>query len=133
MLFTVKVVSEAEYDSQMQLLRDAGNEGQLGPEYNTNSNLPGNGAEHHRQRSPGSEMSTATAPAPAPSSTPTFGTPSVERKGNVFVKWITTTDHKTIGYLYLISSFIFFMVGGVMALIIRAQLFEPGLKIVADR
>ncbi len=73
-------------------------------------------------------MSTATAPAP--SSTQAFGTPSVERKGNVFVKWITTTDHKTIGYLYLISSFIFFMIGGVMALIMRAQLFEPGLKIV---
>ena len=65
-------------------------------------------------------MSTATA----------FGTPRVERKGNVFVKWITTTDHKTIGYLYLISSFIFFLIGGVMALIIRAQLFEPGLKLV---
>jgi cytochrome c oxidase subunit 2 len=43
MLFTVKVVSQDEYDHQMQLLRDAGNEGQLGPEYNTNSNLPGNG------------------------------------------------------------------------------------------
>lgn len=44
MLFTVKVVSEAEYEQQMQALRDAGNEGQLGPEYNTNSNLPGNGS-----------------------------------------------------------------------------------------
>jgi cytochrome c oxidase subunit 1 len=65
-------------------------------------------------------MSTATA----------FGVPRVERKGNVFVKWVTTTDHKTIGYLYLISSFIFFLLGGVMALIIRAQLFEPGLKLV---
>lgn len=43
MLFTVKVVSQAEYEQQMQALRDAGNEGQLGPEYNTNSNLPGNG------------------------------------------------------------------------------------------
>ncbi len=73
-------------------------------------------------------MSTATAPAP--SSTQAFGTPSVERKGNIFVKWVTTTDHKTIGYLYLISSFVFFMIGGIMALIMRAQLFEPGLKIV---
>ncbi|MEO8261881.1 MAG: cytochrome c oxidase subunit I [Pseudolysinimonas sp.] len=73
-------------------------------------------------------MSTATAPAP--STNRSFGTPAVERKGNVFVKWVTTTDHKTIGYLYLISSFIFFLVGGVMALIIRAQLFEPGLKLV---
>jgi cytochrome c oxidase subunit 1 len=72
----------------------------------------------------------STATAPAPSTSRTFGTPTVERKGNVFVKWITTTDHKTIGYLYLISSFLFFLIGGVMALVIRAQLFEPGLKLV---
>ena len=56
-------------------------------------------------------MSTATA-----TPTSTVGTPSVERKGNVFVKWITTTDHKTIGYLYLITSFIYFLIGGVLAL-----------------
>jgi cytochrome c oxidase subunit 1 len=68
-------------------------------------------------------MSTATATRP-------FGTAKVERKGNVFVKWITTTDHKTIGYLYLITSFLFFCLGGVMALVIRAQLFAPGLSIV---
>jgi len=52
------------------------------------------------------------------------------RRGNVVVKWITSTDHKTIGYMYLITSFIYFCVGGVMALIIRAQLFAPGLNIV---
>jgi cytochrome c oxidase subunit 1 len=71
-------------------------------------------------------MTTATAPQQA------FGTPSVARKGNVVVKWITTTDHKTIGYLYLISSFIFFCLGGVMALIIRAQLWEPGSTLVGS-
>jgi cytochrome c oxidase subunit 1 len=53
-----------------------------------------------------------------------------ERKGNLVVQWITTTDHKTIGYLYLITSFIYFCLGGVMALVMRAQLFEPGLAIV---
>ncbi|MFX7506973.1 hypothetical protein ABTJ37_21910, partial [Acinetobacter baumannii] len=42
----------------------------------------------------------------------------VEQKGNLVVKWITSTDHKTIGYMYLISSVLFFMLGGVMALII---------------
>lgn len=62
--------------------------------------------------------------------TATLGAPRVERKGNVVVKWLTTTDHKTIGYLYLITSFLFFCLGGVMALIIRAQLWEPGLTIV---
>ncbi|GHF09994.1 cytochrome c oxidase subunit I [Pseudolysinimonas yzui] len=71
-------------------------------------------------------MTTATAPQQA------FGTPRVERKGNIVVKWITTTDHKTIGYLYLISSFIFFCIGGVMALVIRAQLWEPGNTLVAS-
>jgi cytochrome c oxidase subunit 1 len=50
--------------------------------------------------------------------------------GNVVVKWITTTDHKTIGYLYLISSFIYFCIGGVLALVMRAELFTPGLDIV---
>ena len=46
------------------------------------------------------------------------------------IKWITSTDHKTIGYLYLITSFVFFCIGGVMALLIRAELFEPGIQIV---
>src|SRR3978361_19442 len=55
-------------------------------------------------------------------------TPS--RKGNVVINWITTTDHKTIGYLYLITSFLYFCLGGVMALVIRAQLFEPGEALV---
>jgi len=54
----------------------------------------------------------------------------VERKGNVLVKWITTTDHKVIGYLYLITSFIYFLIGGVMALLIRGQLAAPGLSVI---
>ncbi|WP_308492769.1 aa3-type cytochrome oxidase subunit I [Microbacterium terrisoli] len=54
----------------------------------------------------------------------------VEQKGNILVRWITSTDHKTIGYLYLITSVMFFMLGGVMALIIRAELFEPGMQIM---
>ncbi|MFE9607708.1 cytochrome ubiquinol oxidase subunit I, partial [Streptomyces sp. NPDC006012] len=43
----------------------------------------------------------------------------VRRKqpGNVVVKWLTTTDHKTIGTLYLTTSFAFFLIGGVMALL----------------
>ncbi|MEV7528891.1 aa3-type cytochrome oxidase subunit I [Agrococcus sediminis] len=66
---------------------------------------------------------TATATRPAISR-------SAERKGNTLVKWITSTDHKTIGYLYLGTSFVFFLIAGVMALLIRAQLFAPGLEIV---
>jgi cytochrome c oxidase subunit 1 len=59
-----------------------------------------------------------------------FGRPTTVRKGNILVNYITSTDHKTIGYLYLITSFLYFCLGGVMALVIRAQLFEPGLAIV---
>ncbi len=74
-------------------------------------------------------MSTATAST----SGIDFGESRVGAKGNIIVKWITTTDHKTIGYLYLITSFIYFLLGGVMALIIRAQLFEPGMQLVQTK
>src|SRR5680860_167399 len=75
-------------------------------------------------------MSTTTAPAPR-RTTPL--SPSAQQKGNILVKWITSTDHKVIGYMYMITSFVYFCIGGVMALIMRAQLFEPGLQIVATK
>jgi cytochrome c oxidase subunit 1 len=46
------------------------------------------------------------------------------------VDWLTTTDHKKIGHLYLITSFAFFLIGGLMALVMRAELARPGLQIV---
>jgi cytochrome c oxidase subunit 1 len=52
------------------------------------------------------------------------------RSGSIVVKWITSTDHKTIGYMYLITSFVWFIIGGIMALLIRAELFEPGIQVV---
>jgi cytochrome c oxidase subunit 1 len=55
------------------------------------------------------------------------------KKGNVIVSWLTSTDHKVIGYMYLISSFVWFLIGGLMALLIRAQLFAPGLEIIATK
>ena len=54
-------------------------------------------------------------------------------KGRILVDWLTTTDHKKIGYLYLITSFIYFLIGGVMALVIRAQLAAPGLTVVQTK
>jgi len=53
-----------------------------------------------------------------------------ESYGRVVIRWVTSTDHKTIGYMYIISSFMFFLIGGVMALLIRAELFAPGLQVV---
>ena len=46
------------------------------------------------------------------------------------MRWITTTNHKDIGTLYLSFSLLMFMVGGLMALVIRAELFQPGLQVV---
>ncbi len=65
----------------------------------------------------------------------TSGAPSAPKKtkGQVIVDWITTTDHKKIGYLYLITTFIWFLIGGLMALVIRAQLALPGLEIVQTK
>ncbi|HET7671125.1 MAG TPA: cbb3-type cytochrome c oxidase subunit I, partial [Burkholderiales bacterium] len=44
------------------------------------------------------------------------------------MRWVTTTNHKDIGTLYLWFSFIMFLVGGIMALAIRLELFSPGLQ-----
>lgn len=52
------------------------------------------------------------------------------RPGRLAVDWLTTTDHKKIGHLYLITSFAFFLIGGLMALVMRAELARPGLQIV---
>jgi len=59
-------------------------------------------------------------------------TPARRKKGNAVVRWITSTDHKTIGYMYLIASFMFFAIGGLMALVIRAELFVPGIQVVSS-
>lgn len=45
-------------------------------------------------------------------------------------RWLYTTNHKDIGSMYLWFSFIMFLTGGVMALVIRAELFQPGLSFV---
>ena len=46
------------------------------------------------------------------------------------MRWITTTNHKDIGTLYLWFAFTMLLVGGAMAMVIRAELFQPGLQIV---
>jgi cytochrome c oxidase subunit I len=46
------------------------------------------------------------------------------------LRWLTTTNHKDIGTMYLVFSLIMFFVGGSMALVIRAELFQPGLQFV---
>ncbi len=43
------------------------------------------------------------------------------------LRWLTTTNHKDIGTMYLTFALIMFFVGGLMILVVRAELFQPGL------
>jgi len=49
-------------------------------------------------------------------------------QGSRLYDYLTTTDHKKIGILYTISSFIFLAIGGLLALGVRAELAQPGLQ-----
>jgi cytochrome c oxidase subunit 1 len=72
----------------------------------------------------------------------TFATRPVERsapkppaptsKGKLALKILTTTDHKVIGYLYLGTSFFWFLIGGLLALAIRAELAQPGMQFMSS-
>ena len=48
--------------------------------------------------------------------------------GQIVWKWMITTDHKVIGNLYFVTSMVFFLFGGVLALAMRAELAWPGLQ-----
>ena len=63
----------------------------------------------------------ATSKRPAPTS-----------KGRLAVRLLTSTDHKTIGYLYLATSFAWFLIGGILALLIRAELTRPGMQFLSS-
>ena len=47
-----------------------------------------------------------------------------------WLRWLTTTDHKKIGILYLFATFLFFILGGVEALIMRLQLSQPNNTLI---
>src|SRR5439155_482222 len=44
--------------------------------------------------------------------------------------WVTTTDHKRIGERYIVTAFLFFVLGGIEALVLRAQLARPEIALV---
>jgi cytochrome c oxidase subunit I len=72
-------------------------------------------------------MSTTTVPAtslkdlPRPQSV----AHEVPRRRKAWIDWVTTVDHKKIGILYMVTAFVFFLVGGVEALLMRIQLGAP--------
>ncbi|WP_420098127.1 cbb3-type cytochrome c oxidase subunit I, partial [Corynebacterium sp.] len=54
------------------------------------------------------------------------------RKGGHAWTMLTTTDHKQLGIMYIVMAFIFFFIGGLMALLIRVELFHPGLQFLSN-
>jgi cytochrome c oxidase subunit 1 len=49
------------------------------------------------------------------------------------IDWLTTVDHKKIGVLYIVNSFLFFFAAGVLALVIRSELAVPGLQFLDEQ
>jgi len=58
--------------------------------------------------------------------------PRTEHKGSILAYWLSSTDHKVIGHMYLITSFFFFLCAGVMALLMRIQLTRPDQRVMSD-
>ncbi len=54
--------------------------------------------------------------------------PAVTTYRTGLYEWLTTTDHKKIGILYLVNSFVFFFVGGLLAIAVRSELAVPGIQ-----
>ncbi|MEZ7239286.1 cbb3-type cytochrome c oxidase subunit I, partial [Rhodococcus sp. GXMU-t2271] len=76
---------------------------------------------------------TAVAPQPVPEIAAARPYPPRQGpKGSFFYKMITTTDPKMLGIMYMVTSFAFFLIGGVMALLIRTELAVPGLQFLSN-
>ena len=76
---------------------------------------------------------TAVAPRLDDYVQPTRPEPSGNGKpGSKAWMMLTTTDHNQLGIMYIIMSFGFFFLGGLMALLIRAELFTPGLQLLSN-
>jgi cytochrome c oxidase subunit I len=72
-------------------------------------------------------MATYVAPIPQVS------THRAERETRGWTSWLTTTDHKRIGIMYMVTTFVFVCLGGVEALMIRLQLGAPENTLVTPQ
>src|SRR3954462_10163720 len=59
-------------------------------------------------------------------------TPAASAYRTGLYEWLTTTDHKKIGIMYLVNSLVFFFIAELMALGVRTELAQPGLQFVTD-
>src|SRR2546423_2154052 len=59
-------------------------------------------------------------------------TPAASAYRSSLYEWVTTTNHKKIGILYIANSFLFFLLAGLLAMAVRTELAFPGLQFVRD-
>src|ERR671934_2719010 len=70
-------------------------------------------------------MATTGYAAPTTPAAPEILVRGLPERRAGWIDWVTTTDHKKIGILYLFTTAFFFLVGGVEALLMRIQLGTP--------
>jgi cytochrome c oxidase subunit I len=77
----------------------------------------------------------ATTPnaAASPAGNPEVVMRGIKEPPRGWLSWLTTTDHKKIGILYLVTTFVFFLLGGVEALLMRLQLSGPDATLLEPR
>src|SRR5215207_11731629 len=63
---------------------------------------------------------------------PTRSAPRRTLPGTLAARILSTTDHKLIGLMYLVTSFGFFFAGGLMALLMRAEVARPNLQFLSN-
>ncbi|GAP79439.1 cytochrome c oxidase subunit I [Brachybacterium paraconglomeratum] len=78
-------------------------------------------------------MSTDVTASPSTTAPARFQEERPTNLGSQFFKLLTTTDHKLIGMMYMGMAFAFFAFGGLLALGIRTELWEPGLQVVVSK
>ena len=83
-------------------------------------------------------MTTAAAPAATTPASASAGNPEITVRQlkdppRGWLSWLTTLDHKRIGIMYLVTTFVFFLLGGVEALLMRAQLSAPDATLLEPR
>src|SRR3954467_5913588 len=75
---------------------------------------------------------TETAPA-AVTPVPQIAARSVQPAPRGWTSWVTTTDHKRIGIMYMVTTFVFFLMGGTEALMMRLQLGTPDNTLISPQ
>lgn len=68
---------------------------------------------------------TTTTSTPTKPGIPEIVTNSAAPRPSGWLSWLTSTDHKRIGIMYIVASWVFLVLGGVEALLIRLQLAVP--------